>query len=49
MSLKRILEKSMLSDEELETALLKIESVLNGRPLAYLSADDLWSQYQREK
>ena len=31
----------MLSYEELETALLKIESVINGRPLAYLSEDDL--------
>ena len=31
----------MLSYEELETALIKIESVINGRPLAYLSEDDL--------
>ena len=31
----------MLSYEELETILLKIESVINGRPLAYLSEDDL--------
>ena len=31
----------MLSYEELETVLLKIESVINGRPLAYLSEDDL--------
>ena len=31
----------MLIHEELETVLLKIESVLNGRPLAYLSEDDL--------
>ena len=41
MSLKKILGKSMLSYEELETVLLKIESVMNGRPLAYLSEDDL--------
>ena len=40
-SLKKILGKSMLSYEELETVLLKIESVINGRPLAYLSEDDL--------
>ena len=31
----------MLSYEELETVLLKIESVINGRRLAYLSEDDL--------
>ena len=41
MSLKKILGKSSLSSEELETVLLKIESVINGRPLAYLSEDDL--------
>ena len=31
----------MLSFEELVTALLKIESVINGHSLAYLSEDDL--------
>ena len=41
MSLKKILGKSLLSYEELVTALLKIESVINGRPSAYLSEDDL--------
>ena len=41
MSLKKILGKSLLSNEELETVLLKIESVINGRPLPYLSEDDL--------
>ena len=41
MSLKKVLGKSVLSYEELETVLLKIESVMNGRPLAYLSEDDL--------
>ena len=41
MSLKKILGKALLSYEELETVLLKIESVMNGRPLAYLSEDDL--------
>ena len=41
MSLKKILGKSLLSYEELETVLLKIESVRNGRPLPYLSEDDL--------
>ena len=32
--IKKILGKSLLIYEELETVLLKIESVLNGRPLA---------------
>ena len=41
MLLKKILGKSLLSYEKLETALLKIESVINGRPLAFLSEDDL--------
>ena len=41
MSLKKILGKSLLSYEELETVLLKIESVINGCPLQYLSEDDL--------
>ena len=41
MSLKKILGKSMLSYEELETALSKIESNINGRPLASLSEDEL--------
>ena len=40
MLLKKILGKSLLSYEKLETALLKIESVINGRPLAFLSEDD---------
>ena len=39
--IKKICGKSMLSYEKLETALLKIESVINGRPLPYLSEDDL--------
>ena len=30
----------MLRYKELETVLLKIESIINGRPLAYLSDDD---------
>ena len=41
MLLKKILGKSLLSYEKLETALLKIESVINVRPLAFLSEDDL--------
>ena len=41
MSLKKILGKSLLSYEELETVLLKIESVINGRPLPYFSEDGL--------
>ena len=35
----KILGKSLLSYEELETVLLKIELVINGCPLAYLSED----------
>ena len=41
MLLKKMLEKSLSSYEKLETVLLKIESVINGRPLAFLSEDDL--------
>ena len=41
MVLKKIFGKSLLSYEKLETVLLKIESVINGRPLAFLSEDDL--------
>ena len=41
MLIKKTLGKSLLSYEKLETALLKIESVINGRPLAFLSEDDL--------
>ena len=41
MSLKKILGKSLLRYEELETVLLKIESVINGRPLPHLREDDL--------
>ena len=41
MSLKKILGKSMLSYEKLETVLLKIALVINGHPLTYLSEDDL--------
>ena len=41
MSLKKILGKSLLSYEELGTVLLKIKLDINGRPLAYLSEDDL--------
>ena len=45
MLLKKMLEKS-LRHEKLETVLLKIESVINGRPLAFLS--DVWSKYQNK-
>ena len=41
MVLTKIFGKSLLSYEKLETVLLKIESVINGRPLAFLSEDDL--------
>ena len=41
MSLKKILGKPLLSYEQLETVLLKIESVTNGRSLANLSEYDL--------
>ena len=50
MSLKKILGKSRLSYEKIETVLLKIASVINGHPLAYLSEnDDVWSKYRNEK
>ena len=39
--LEKILGKSLLSYEQLETVLLKIESVINGRSLANLSEYDL--------
>ena len=41
MVLKKIFGKSLLSYEKLETVLLKIESVINGRPLVFVSEDDL--------
>ena len=41
MSLKKILGKLFLSYEQLETVLLKIESVINGHSLANLSEYDL--------
>ena len=41
ISLKKILGKSFLSYEQLETVLLKIESVINGPSLANLSEYDL--------
>ena len=39
-AIKKMLGKSLLSYEQLETVLLKIESVINGRPLGNLSEYD---------
>ena len=39
--IKKMLGKSLLIYEQLETVLLKIESVINGRPLGNLSEYDL--------
>ena len=41
MSLKKILGKSMLSYNEIETVLVKTESDMYGRPLTYVSENDL--------
>ena len=41
LSLVKSIGKSMLSYEELETVLCEIESVINSRPLVYVSEDDL--------
>ena len=40
-AIKKMLGKSLLSYEQLETVLRKIESVINGRPLGNLSEYDL--------
>ena len=41
LCLRKILKKSFLSYEELETILCQIEDVINQRPLCYISDDDL--------
>ena len=41
LSLKKVLGKSLLTYEELETVLCGIEGAINGRPLTYTSEDDL--------
>ena len=41
LSLRKTLGRSLLTYEELETVLCSIESVINNRPLTYVSEDDM--------
>ena len=41
LPLRKILGKSLLTYEEIETILCEIECVINSRPLIYVSEDDL--------
>ena len=41
LCLKKVLGKSLLTYEELETVLSGVEEVINGQPLAYTCEDDL--------
>ena len=41
LSLRKTLGRSLLRYEELETVLCRVESVINSRPLTYVSSDDL--------
>ena len=41
LSLRKTLGRSLLTYEELETVLCNIESVINNRPLTYVSEDDM--------
>ena len=43
MPLKKVLRKSFLSNEVLETLLCNVESVINSRPLVYTSEKD-WNE-----
>ena len=40
-NLRKVTGKALLTSEELQTVLCKIEKVINGRPLAYISDDDV--------
>ena len=40
-SLKKVLQKSLLTYEELYTVITEIESVMNSRPLTYLSKENI--------
>ena len=41
LCLKKVLVKSLLIYEEIETVLSGVEEVINGRPLVYTNGDDL--------
>ena len=40
-NLKKVIGEALLTFEELQTVLCQIEKVINGRPLAYISEDDI--------
>ena len=39
--LKKMIERAKLSYDELVTAVIEVEAVINSRPLSYMVADDL--------
>ena len=41
LPLKKVLGKSKLTYEEMETALIEVEGIINSRPLTYISDDDV--------
>ena len=58
--LQKFIGKSLVTYEEVQTVLCDVESVINSRPLAYMSEDDIeealtpfsfdvWTKYVKEK